>query len=111
MSESGEGDHVQADEGWTKWLNRGTTASPSQSYHPNSVRRDGGRTLAGLECLQADLCRSLGGVSTRPPAVSDLVLRWPGSQDARVWQPRQDGLCRIPLPAVWPGEASGGDEL
>src|SRR5207249_3744140 len=92
-------------------LNRGTTASPSQSYHPHSVRRDGGRTLAGLECLQADLCRSLGGVSTRPSALSDILLRWPGGQDARVWQPGQDGVPRIPLLALRPGDPSGGDEL
>ena len=28
-----------------------------------------------------------------------------------MWQRRKDGLCRIPLPALWPGQALGGDEL
>src|SRR5216683_1624778 len=111
MSEVGEGDRRQADAGWTKRVNRGTTAAPSQSYHPHSVRPDDCSTLAGLECLQADLCRSLEHVSTRPSAVSDPVLRWSSGQDARLWQPREDGLRRIPLLALWPGEASGGDEL
>src|SRR5712691_11622590 len=32
MREAGEGDRRQADEGWTKRVNRGTTASLSQSY-------------------------------------------------------------------------------
>src|SRR5216683_3545374 len=111
MSEAAEGDRRQADEGWTTRLKRGTTAALSQSYPPHSVRPDDCSTLAGLECLQADLCRSLGGVSTRPSAVSDPVLRWSSGQDARLWQPRDDGLRRIPLLALWPGEASGGDEL
>src|SRR6266704_3631255 len=92
MSEVGEGDRRQADAGWTKRVNRGTTAAPSQSYHPNSVRPDDCSPLAGLECLQADLCRALGRVSTRPSALSDLLLRWPGGQDAWVWQSRADGV-------------------
>src|SRR5229473_1376302 len=91
MSEAAEGDRRQADEGWTTRLKRGTTAALSQSYPPHSVRPDDCSTLAGLECLQADLCRSLGGVSTRPSAVSDPVLRWSSGQDARLWQPREDG--------------------
>ena len=33
------------------------------------------------------------------------------AQDAGLWQPGEDGLCRIPLPALWPGQARGGDEL
>jgi hypothetical protein len=39
MREAGEGDRIQADEGWTKRVNRGTTAAPSQSYPPHSVQR------------------------------------------------------------------------
>jgi len=97
--------------GWTKRVTRGTTAAPHTYQHPHSGRRDGGRTVSGLECLPADLCRALGRVSTRPSAVSDLLLRWPSGQDAGVWQPGQDGLCRVPLPAVWPGHPSGGNEL
>src|SRR5712691_2043825 len=111
MREAGEGDRVPTDGGWTKRGNRGTTAAPQQSYHPNSVRPDDCSTPAGLECLQADLCRSLGRVSTRPSALSDVVLRWPGGQDARVWESRADGVHRIPLPAVWTGQAPSGDEL
>ena len=34
MSEVGEGDGIQADEGWTKRVTRGTTAAPSPSYPP-----------------------------------------------------------------------------
>ena len=51
MREAGEGDRIQADEGWTKRVNRGTTAAPSQSYPPHSVQPDDGSTLAGLERL------------------------------------------------------------
>ena len=106
-----EGGPMKADAGWTGRVKRATTAAPQPDQHPNSVRRDGGRTLARLERLQADLCRSLGGVSTRPSTLPDLLLQWSGGQDAGVWQPGADGLCRIPLLAVWPGHPSGGDEL
>src|SRR6266536_2020673 len=82
---------VQADAGWTKRMKRGTTAAPSTAHPPNSVHPDDATTLWGLECLPADLCRALGGVSTRPSAVSDRLLRWPSGQDAGVWQPGQDG--------------------
>src|SRR3989442_15604749 len=92
-------------------MKRGTTAAPSTYHPPNSVQPDDGTTLWGLECLPADLCRALGCVSTRPSAVSDLLLRWPSSQDAGVWQPGQDGLCRVPLPAVWPGHPTGGGSV
>src|SRR5712691_1112807 len=92
-------------------MKRGTTASPSTYHPPNSVQPDDDTTLWGLECLPADLCRSLGRVSMRPSALSDLLLRWPGGQDARVWQPGQDGVHRIPLLAVWTEQASGVDEL
>src|SRR6266567_7915122 len=102
---------VQADAGWTKRMKRGTTAAPSTAHPPNSVHPDDATTLWGLECLPADLCRALGRVSTRPSALSNVVLRRPGGQDAGVWQPGQDGLCRVPLPAVWPGHPSGGNEL
>src|SRR5437588_1720645 len=74
MKEAGEGAPTKADEGWTKQVNRGTTASPRTYEHPNSVRPDDCSTLSGLEYLQADLCRSLGAVSTRSSAISDVVL-------------------------------------
>ena len=45
MRETGEGDRIQTDEGWTKRVNRGTTAVPSQSYPPHSVQPDDGSTL------------------------------------------------------------------
>src|SRR5712691_8189025 len=73
-NEVGEGARVKTDEGWTTRVNRGTTAAPSQTYLPNSVRPDDCSTLAGLECLQADLCGSLGRVSTRPSALPDHLL-------------------------------------
>ena len=50
-----QGASVQADEKWTARVKRGTTAAPQPDDHSNSVRRDGGRTLSGLERLQADL--------------------------------------------------------
>src|SRR5262245_60109867 len=75
MKEVVEGGPVKADAGWTGWVKRGTTAAPQLNQHPNSVRRDGGRTLAGLERLPADLCRSLGGVSTRPSTLPDPLLQ------------------------------------
>src|SRR5918996_5654267 len=103
ISEAGEGAWVQVTEGWTKRVNRGKTASP-QTYHlPNSVRPDDGTTLSGLERLQADLFRPLGAVQTCPSALPDGILRWPGGQDARLRQPREDGLCCLPLLAVWTG--------
>src|SRR4030095_10609487 len=105
------GTRVQADEGWTKRGNRGTTASPQTDHHPNSVPPDDDTTLGRLECLQADRCRSLGPIPARPSALSDTLLRYPGGQDAGGWQRGKDGLCRIPLPALWPGQALGGDEL
>src|SRR5712692_11398246 len=92
-------------------MKRGKTASPSTDHPLNSVQLDDDTTLWGLECLPAGLCRSLGRVSTRPSALSDLLLRWPGGQDAGVWQSGKDGVRRIPLPAVWPRHPSGGDEL
>ena len=33
------------------------------------------------------------------------------AQDARVWQSGEDRVHRIPLSALWPGQAPGGDEL
>src|SRR2546428_10179583 len=97
--------------GWTARRKRGRTAASPLYHDLNSVRPYACSALAGLERLQADLCRPLGAVSTRPSALPDGVLRWPGGQDAGVWQSREDGLRRIPLLALWPGEASGGDEL
>ena len=105
------GSRVQAEQGWTTRLKHDTTASLQQADAPNSVRADAGTTLWGLECLPADLCRSLGHVCPRPSALPDALLRGLGGQDAGVWQPGTDGLCRIPLPAVWPRHPSGGDEL
>src|SRR5207245_8279951 len=92
-------------------MKRGTTAAPSTYHPPNSVQPDDGTTLWGLECLPADLCRALGRVSTRPSAVSDLLLRWPGGQDACVWQSGKDGVRRILLAAVWDGDHSCVDAL
>src|SRR5712671_5358765 len=100
---------VQADAGWTKRMKRGTTAAPQTYYHPNSVQPDAGTALAGLERLQADLCRSLGRVHTCPSALPDGLLCWPSGPDARVWQSREDGLCRIPLPPLRTGHPSGVD--
>src|SRR5215468_12099178 len=111
ISKSGEGARETTDVGWTTRMKCGTTAAPQHADHPHSVRSDAGSTLAGLECLQADLCRPLGAVSTRPSALSNGVLRGSGGEDARLWQSRDDGLCRVPLLALWPGQAPGGDEL
>src|SRR5437879_9025796 len=73
-SESSEGARVKTDEEWTTRLQRGTTTAPPQLYHPNSVQSDDGSPLTGLECLQADLCRALGPLSTRPSALPDSLL-------------------------------------
>src|SRR5215472_4124689 len=102
---------VQAEEGWTKRRTRDTTASSPPDHHLHAVEPDDAPPLWGLECLPADLCRALGRVCPRPSPLSDTLLRGPGGQDAGVWQPGADGLCRIPLPAVWPGYPSRGDEL
>ena len=91
MREAGEGDRVQADEGWTERVKRGKNAAPQTCQHLNSVRPDDCSTLWGLERLPADLCRALGRVYTRPSALPDVLLRWPGGQDARVRQPGKDG--------------------
>ena len=74
MSEVGEGALVKADEGWTEPVKRDKTATPQPYQHPNSVRPDDGTTLWGLERLQADLCRALGRVYTRPSALPDVLL-------------------------------------
>jgi hypothetical protein len=70
---------MTAGEEWTEWRSRGTTTAPQQSQPPYSVDADAGSTLRGLERLSADLCRSLGGVSARPSAVSDPRARSRGS--------------------------------
>src|SRR3989442_5472050 len=72
-------------------MKRGKTASPSTSHPPNSVQPDDDPPLWGLECLPADLCRALGRVCPRPSALPDALLRGPGGEDARVWQPGTDG--------------------
>ena len=46
---------------------RGTTTASPQSQPPHSVDADAGSTRTGVECLPADFCRSLGGVSTAHP--------------------------------------------
>src|SRR5216683_5109478 len=104
-SETSEDVRMKAVVGWTKRVKRGTTAAPQTSHPPNSVQPDDDTTLWGLECLSADLCRPLGRVSTRPSTLPDVVLRWPGGQDAQLWQSGADGLPRISLPALRPGHA------
>src|SRR6266581_5110986 len=71
---AGEDAPVKTDAGWTKRVNRGKTASPQPYQHPNSVQRDDGTTLWGLERLQADLYRSLGRVSTHPSTLPAVLL-------------------------------------
>src|SRR5713226_1147404 len=97
--------------GWTERRRRGRTAASPLCHDLNSVRPYACSALAGLERLQADLCRPLGAVSTRPSTLPDGVLRWPGGQDAGVWQSREDGVPRIPLPALWPRQAPRSHEL
>src|SRR5882672_2948057 len=89
----------------------GTTAAPSPSSPPHSVPSDSGSTLAGLACLHADLCRSLGGVSTRPCARSAPLFRWPGGAHARVWHSGKARRPQVLLSALWPGPAPGSDAL
>src|SRR5712691_9985845 len=96
---------------WTERMRRGRTAASPLCHDFNSVRLYACSALAGLERLPADLCRPLGAVSTRPSALPDGVLRWPGGQDACVRQPRENGVHRVPLLAVWSGQAPGGDAL
>ena len=72
---SGRGCPVHTGEEWTVRRCRGTTTVPSQSSPPQAVDADAGSTRTGLECLSANLCRSLGGVSTYPSALSDSLLR------------------------------------
>ena len=78
---------------------------------PHSVDAEAYSTLPGLECLAADFCRPLEGLSARPSALSDALLGWSGGQEAGVRAARQEGLCGVPLPAVWPGPACGGAAL
>src|SRR5882672_1118613 len=78
--------------GWTERMRRGRTAASPLYHDLNSVRPYACSALTGLERLQADLCRPLGAVSTRPSALPDGVLRWPGGQDACVRQPRDNGV-------------------
>src|SRR6266852_2384438 len=97
-----EGALVKTAVGWTERMRHDKTAAP-QTYHFNAVRPHACSTLAGLERLQADLCRALGRVHTHPSTLPNVLLQWPGGQDARVWQPGTDGLPRIPLPTLWTG--------
>src|SRR5215475_5154248 len=111
ISESSEGARVKTDEGWTRRLKRGTTAAPPPAYPPNSVPSAAGSPLAGLECLPADLCRALGGVSTRPSARPERLLGGPGGDEAGGWPSGAERVHRRPWPALRPGEAAGGDAL
>src|SRR5712691_2548245 len=106
----GGGCPMNAGEEWTERRRRGTTTAPQQSQPPHSVDSDACSTLRGLERISVDLCRSLGGVSARPSAVSDPLLPWAGGQDARLWQSREDRVHGIPRSALGSGEARGGDE-
>ena len=109
MKEAGEGYRVQADEGWTKRGNRGTTASPQTDYHPNSVPPDDDTTRETGVSSSGSL--PITGTHSSAPI---RVLRHPTTitwYKRLAWQRRKDGLCRIPLPALWPGQALGGDEL
>src|SRR3954464_9106474 len=98
------------------WLRRsgqrgGAVVQPRHRHHPippHSVDADAYSTLPALECLSADLCRSLGGVSVRPSALSDPLLRRSGAEDARVWQSGKERVHRVSLSALRPGHASGG---
>ena len=45
------------------------------------------------------------------PRYQTPVLRCARPQDARLWEPRKNGLCGVPLPALWAGGARGVDEL
>jgi hypothetical protein len=109
MSAVGAGAPVKADEGWTERVQRGTTAAPQPAQPRNAVRPEAGPPLGGLASLQADCYRVLGRVYPRPSALPDVLLRKPRGQDAGVWRPRAEGLGRLPLPAGWPGPASGVD--
>src|SRR6266705_1878077 len=102
---------MNAGEEWTERRRRGTTTAPQPSQPPHSVDSDACSTLRGLERLSADLCRSLGGVSARPSALSDPLLQRSGGQDARLWQSGKDRVHRVSLSALRPGQASGGHEL
>jgi hypothetical protein len=73
--DGGRGCPVHTGEEWTVRRYRGTTTVPSQSSPHHSVDADAGSTRTGLECLSANLCRSLGGVSAYPSALSDSLLR------------------------------------
>src|SRR3990172_6680868 len=95
------GVRVQADQEWTQQQKRDTTAAPQTDHHSHSGSPDAASTLWGLECLPADLCRSLGGVSTCPSTVSDRLLQWSGRQDVGLWHPRPDRVCGVSLLALW----------
>ena len=73
-SEVDESAPVNADEGWTERMRRGTTVAPPTCDALNAVRPYDGSTRAGLARLQADLWRALGGVATRPAALPDSLL-------------------------------------
>src|SRR5439155_25726093 len=106
-----EGRSGYPEEEWTARRSRGTTTASPQPQPPHSVDADAGSIRTGVQCLPADLCRSLGGVSTRPSTLSAPLLRGPRAQDARLWEPHEDGFCRVSLPPLRSRAAPGGDEL
>src|SRR5262245_28242100 len=89
------------------WYNHGTVTIPSPLTRWTRMLTAPSRDWS----VSADLCRSLGGVSARPSALSDPLLRWSGGADARVWQSGKDRGPRVSLSALRPGQASGGHEL
>src|SRR5690349_24436139 len=105
------GSPVTPEEEWTARRSCGTSTASPQPQPPHSVDADAGSTRTGVECLPADLCRALGGVSTRPSTLSDPLLRCPRAPDARLWESYEDGLCRVSLPPLRSREAPRGDEL
>ena len=94
--------------GGTARRRRGSTAASPLCHALHSGRPYACSALAGLERLHADRGRPLGAVATRPAARPDGVRRWPGGHEAGGRQPRDQGLPRLPLLAVWPGHAPGG---
>src|SRR5262245_26759518 len=83
-----EGVPVKTEAGWTERMRQDTTAAP-HTDHCNAVRPHACSPLAGLERLQAELCRALGRVHPCPSALPAVLLPWPGGQEARVWHPGQ----------------------
>ena len=64
---------VKTDVGWTARMRHATTAAPHLD-HCDAVRPHAWSTRISLACLQAEVCRSLGRVPTRPSARSDSLF-------------------------------------